>query len=628
MRETLETLFHAAKSALAQNDTRTALTLAHKAWATAPHNADCCNLVGVCAIALADGDAAERCWLQAIELAPHGLEAHFNLAQYYLARERYNEAEHFLRRIVALAPDNAKGWARLAAILASQKRTDEAVTCYRKAVEIDTSDGASHGDLGLLLGEQRQFGEAVNALRCSLALRLNDPVAHTNLGVVLAKMRRYDEAESCYRTAIRLQPSAAAAHANLALLLEAVGRLPQAEGAANTALALAPESPAINGNLGNLLLAMGRSADAEAYHRKALALAPESAVAHSNLGVLLAYMRRDNEAEQHLRLALSIDGAYQLARLNLALLLLSQGRLGEGWQLHEARYHADLPDPDAAPPTQTFPQWQGESLHGKSLLLWPEQGDGDMIQFCRYLPLLKKMGATRIDLVCRAPLVELMRTLEGVDRVAAIEESANLAFADSHDYWTLPMSLPLHCKTEVETIPAIIPYLFVPAGRHAKWDEKLPSSNGKMRIGMVWRGNPRHANDANRSLHDYALLEPLWEVQHAQFLNLQYGRQPDFPPHVTDLGAEIADFADTAAIIERLDLLITVDTAAAHVAGALGKPCWVILPALRTDWRWLRARSDSPWYPGTMRLYRQGAQEDWRAVIDRLAADLRAFCRH
>lgn len=628
MRESLETLFHAAKTALAQNDTRRALALAHQAWAMAPHNADCSNLVGVCAIAMGDGDAAQRCWLQAVELAPHGLEAHFNLAQYYLEHARYNEAEHFLRRIVALAPDNAKGWGRLAAFLASQKRTDEAITCYRKAVEIDQSDGASLGDLGLLLGGQRQFEEAVNSLRCSLALRLNDPVAHTNLGVVLAQMGRYDEAESCYRTAIELQPSTAATHANLALLLEAVGRLPEAEVAANTALALAPESPEINGNLGNLLLAMGRSSEALPYHRKALALAPDSVVAHSNLGVLLAYMRRDNEAEEYLRQALSIDGAYQLARLNLAMLLLSQGRLREGWQLHEARYHPDLPHPDATPPAHTFPQWQGESLQGKSLLLWPEQGYGDMIQFCRYLPMLKKMGAARIDLICRAPLVELMRTLDGVDRVAAIEESASVVFADSHDYWTLPMSLPLHCKTEIATIPATLPYLFVPGGRHTKWAEKLPPSDGKMRIGMVWRGNPRHANDTNRSLPDFALLEPLWEVQDAQFFNLQFGSRLDFLPHVTDLGAGIADFADTAAIIEQLDLLITVDTAAAHLAGALGKPCWVVLPALRTDWRWLQERSDSPWYPGTMRLYRQGAQEDWRAVIERLVADLRVFCRH
>ena len=542
--------FAAANTLLAGGDARGALSLAQQAWNLAPDDADCCNLVGVCAIALGDGATAERCWLQAMALNPDTVEARRNLARYYRESGRAEEAERCLRQVIALAPSDAGSHLLLAHLLAARK----------------------------------------------------DP-----------------EAAPCYRQALTLDSSLAEAWANLALLLEKEKNWAEAEAHHRHALTLAPESSEIHANLGNLLARQQRMDEAEHEYRQALALKPDSAVAHSNLGVLQADLGHDAEAEQSLRRALQLNPGYQLARHNLAMLLLTQGRLEEGWPLHEARYHPDLPEPDAPLPLLPAKQWQGESLQGKRLLVWPEQGYGDMIQFCRYLPLLKQLGAERIDLVCRKAQVTLLETLAGVDRVAALDDAA--ALIGEHDYWALPMSLPLHCGTTLATIPAHLPYLHAPVNRRAIWRERMAGTGRK--IGLVWRGNAHHANDRNRSLPDFSALYALLSVENATFFSLQPATHETLPSQVVDLGADIGDFADSAAIIEQLDLLITVDTAIAHLAGALGKPCWIMLPVHRPDWRWLRGRSDSPWYPGVVRLYRQGDGENWQAVVDRIAHNLR-----
>jgi Flp pilus assembly protein TadD len=550
-RATLEHFFGEAKGLIAAGDPRAALVRAREAWNLAPHEADCCNLVGVCAIAMGDGATAERCWLQAIALNAQTVEARLNLARYYKDSDRADEAEACLSRAIELAP--------------------------------------GHAGAHLLLGH-------------------------------LLVARQDARAAECYRKALTLDPRLAEAWANLALEAEKLAQWDEAETNHRRALALAPASPQIHANLGNLMARLHRHAEAENEYGQALTLDPTSAVVHSNLGVLQADLGRDADAEQSLRHALQLNPDYQLARYNLAMLLLTQGRLAEGWPLHEARYHPSLPSPDAPLPALPGVQWQGESLNGKSLLVWPEQGYGDMIQFCRYLPLLKRQGAARIDVVCRKGLVDLLKTLEGVDRVVALGDAETVV--GGHDYWTLPMSLPHHHGTTLDGIPAQLPYLHATPQRLAVWRERL-ALNGQ-KIGLVWRGNALHANDDRRSLPDFTILQPLLSAKNTRFFTLQTGRREHLPAHVIDLGESIADFADSAAIIEQLDLLITVDTAVAHLAGALGKPCWIMLPSYRTDWRWLRGRNDSPWYPGVVRLYRQGIGETWEAVVARIASDLRA----
>lgn len=614
--------------------------------------AELCLVAGVCAAALGDDAQAEQLWQQAIAIDPGAARAHFNLGRLYSSRKRYEEAERYCRQAIALDQNNPGAHCNLGILLARRKQHEEAEGCYRAAIALDPNDSAVHSNLGVLLATQGRDDEADRCYRQALALDPRNREAHSNLGALLAKRNHLDAAEECYRQAIDLDPRHGGAYCNLALLLIARGRLDEAEQCYRRAIELAPERAEAYTNLGLLLDEQERDEEAERLHRKALTLSPASAEIWSNLGNLLAKLQREEEAEQCYRQAIALSPAgpsafanlgallatrgreaqaeqcfrqaialaptHPLARVNLGYLLLGQGRLTEGWIHHEARYAVGLAKRATIPPELPFPQWQGEALTGRSLLLWPEQGFGDEIQLCRFVPLLKEQGASRITLVCKAPLKALMETLEGVDRVLAADPA--WTEVGLHDYWTFPLSLPLHCKTELETIPARIPYLHASSERVALWSSRL--RDRAFRVGIVWKGNEKNSNDAHRSLPSLSALKPLWSVAGVQFVSLQKGPAEDEargpPPGqpLLDLGSDIADFADTAAIVQQLDLVICVDTAVAHLTGALGKPCWVLLPAYKTDWRWLQGRDDSPWYPRIMRLFRQGNARQWDSVID------------
>jgi len=246
--------------------------------------------------------------------------------------------------------------------------------------------------------------------------------------------------------------------------------------------------------------------------------------------------------------------------------------------------------------------------------------------FVRYLPLVKAMGARHVTLICRQPVRALFEGLSGADAVVVANDAASMP---AHDYWTLLLSLPLHFATTVDSIPVPIPYLRPDADRLRAWAARLPSPG--LRIGVVWKGSPKHENDHNRSLPGLATLAPLWDVPGVRFVSLQKGQGEDeaIPPPpgqpLVHLGTDIEDFADSAAIVAQLDLVISVDTAIAHLAGALGKPGWILLPRVGTDWRWLDERTDSPWYPATARLFRQRHDDDWACTVQEIAGALRRF---
>ena len=427
-------------------------------------------------------------------------------------------------------------------------------------------------------------------------------------------------AERCYREALGLVPDFAEALANLALLRERAGALDEAEVAYRRVIALDPQGVQNRLNLAVMLADAKRFAEAEAESFEALRRAPDSAAAWSNYGVLLARLKRDAEAENAYRTAIALDPEYAKARFNLAYVLLRQGRFEEGWACLEARdwylalgrhFHC--------------PRWQGESLAGKSLLIAPEAGHGDMIQFCRYAAVLKARGAARIGVVAHPALKTLFAQLRDVD---AVFSAAQTLPASGWDFWSPPLSLPHYCATRLDIIPADIPYLSADPQKLAAWAKALDGE--KRRVGLAWKGNPRFENDADRSLPSLDVLAPLGAVPGVQFVSLQKGAGEDearHPPaglNILPLGECSDDFSDTAAIIAQLDLVISVDSAVAHLAGALGKPCWVLLPDYQTDWRWLTGREDSPWYPG-MRLFRQPAGGDWGAVVGQLVAALRAL---
>ncbi len=429
-------------------------------------------------------------------------------------------------------------------------------------------------------------------------------------------------AECCFREAIRLQPEFAQAHANLALLLEQQGRPTEAEHEYRRAIALNQHLDRTLLNLGALLTVQKRFAEAEAAYGEALKLNPGSPAPWSNLGVLLACRKEEEEAERCYRRALELDSGYSLARFNLSYLLLRQGRLEEGWLCLEARnWYASLEK------RVSSPRWQGESLKGKSLLIGFEAGHGDMIQFCRFAAILKAGGAARITLLCHPALKTLFSSLKAVDLLLSFDEELP---PEQWEFWIPPFSIPYHCRTRLDSIPAEIPYLYADRKLVERWSGELgekyePST---LRVGLVWQGNPDFENDGERSLPNLEPLEPLGGIEGVRFFSLQKGKgeaqaaeAPTTLPLV-NLGPRIADFADCAAVVMNLDLIISVDTAVAHLAGALGKECWLLLPDYMTDWRWLTGRSDSPWYPGVMRLFRQSRRGEWGPVVAELCQAL------
>jgi len=425
----------------------------------------------------------------------------------------------------------------------------------------------------------------------------------------------FSAAEACYLRALELQPWHAAARANLGYLKEQQGAAAEAEFHYRQAIALMPDHAQLHQNLGALLLKEKRFAESETAMRAAVALAEDSPSAWSQLGVLLACTHREEESEQCYRRALALEPGHARAEFNLSYLLLWQARFGEGWRMLDARWQFDR-----FPLSFDCPFWEGEPLDGKSIVLGLEAGHGDMIHFCRYAALLKERGAA-VSVVCHPALQRLFATLPGVDHVYALGET----LPGGSDYWTRPMRLPGLFGTEMSTIPAAVPYLHAEPEQVAHWRARLPQQG--LRVGLAWRGNGNFENDADRSLPSLMTLAPLAAVQ-AHFVSLQKGAgeaEALLPPagmSLHPLGSQFADFADTAAVIANLDLVISVDTAVAHLAGAMGKPCWLLLPDYRCDWRWLKDRDDTPWYPG-MRLFRQPRGGGWAPVIAQVVAALR-----
>ncbi|SDI06060.1 Tfp pilus assembly protein PilF [Paraburkholderia phenazinium] len=535
---------------------------------------------------------------------------------------RVQEAEEGYRRVLGHDPQHADALHLLGLIHARRGALSAAEALIQQATGI--SDSAVFlTNLGDVLVQLGRLAEAETAFRRAIELTQDYVLAHYNLGVLFMRTERREEAECAFRRALALDPSSNDTLNNLGLLLGGMGRFDEAETAYRRATANDPGYLLAHYNLGLQLLRAGRFGEAEQAFRHALEIDKRHADAQNNLGTTLRELDRYDEAEMMYRTVLQQHPEFADARWNLAVLLLGQGRYAEGWQHAEARYHprrtANVPGPDPG-----YPQWQGEPLAGRSLVIWHEQGLGDVIQFARYAPLLKARGLRRLTLLCPAPLKALTETLEGVDEVVC-----HTGAVGPHDFWSLIMSLPLHFGTTTESIPARLPYLHALPDLVGYWRTRLPAHG--LKVGLVWKGATVHQHDADRSLPSLRSLAPLWTVPGVTFVSLQKGQGEDEPASlsadlpIVSAGSSIHDLADTAALISQLDLVISVDTAVAHLTGALGKPCWLLLHKQWTDWRWMHERTDSPWYPRVMGLYRQSAPGDWAEVIERVAVSLDQF---
>ena len=448
------------------------------------------------------------------------------------------------------------------------------------------------------------------------------------LGVQQQRAGQTQAALASFRLALAEQPDLAEAWSNLGMLLEDTQQWDEAAASYQQALRHAPDLFAACLNLATLQAQRREFAEAEASYRRAIQLRPQAPAVWSNLGAMLTCMRREDDAQACLSHALQLDPAYDKARFNLGYLLMRQGRWREGWLCNESRaFPAELQH------KLGITRWMGEPFQGRTVLIAPDAAHGDLIHMVRYVPVLKALGAGRIGLWGQPALKRLLQQVAGLDAYFAFDEPFAPA---AWDCWVPLMSLPFLCGTTLDTIPANLPYLRADPVRVAARAAQgmAPDAAGAagaspaLRVGLVWRGNPEHENDAQRSLPSLATLAPLWRVPGVRFFSLQSGagsEQALTPPPNQPLAAlaePLGDFAETAAVMANLDLLIGVDTSMVHLAGALGKPVWVLLSDYKTDWRWMNERTDSPWYPEVMRLFRQDASGQWAPVIEQVAQAL------
>ena len=427
-----------------------------------------------------------------------------------------------------------------------------------------------------------------------------------------------EESIAAYRKAIALKPDYAEAYCDLGAVLGSKGHLEEAIAAYRQATALKPDFPEAYDNLGNALIKIGHLDEAISVFQRAVALKPDYAEAHCNLGVGLREVGLLDQAIVAFRQAIALKSDLAEAHRNLALALLAQGEWLEGWEANEWRWKCK----DFTSPNRNFaqPQWSGQPLKGRTLLLHAEQGFGDVIQLVRYLPLVARHGGN-IILECHPELKRLLQPNVAGCRV--VEKGQLLPDFDLY----LPlMSLPRIFRTTLENIPGNVPYLHADAHTAQFWKSRIAGYPPTLNVGLAWAGRPSHLNDRNRSIA-LASLGPLAQVPGIRVVSLQkgeaaaYARKVPTGMELIDWSEELNDFADTAALIANLDLVIAVDTAVVHLAGAMGKPVWVLLPYV-PDWRWLLERKDSPWYP-TMRLFRQKSLGDWADVIERTCANTR-----
>lgn len=595
----------------------------------------------------------------------------------------HEEAVAAYDSLLAVAPTFVDGWCRRSAILRRLWRVQEALASCDRALAIDSTSCEALKERGQVLYDLGRHEDAIRDYGQALSIAPGDAGVLFLRGVALLNLERLEPALASFNEAIAGSPSFTEALYNSAVILERLDRFEEALARCERVIALDPHHAKAFANRGNALQSLGRNAAALASYTRALELEPDTIevlcnqvnalrrldrrdealqvcqralvldrdyvpawfgrgrvlqglhryeealasfehvlektpvdeVAHFQRGNVLTTLRRHEEAKGAFVQAIEIDPDYIQAHCNLAFLCLSVADFRNGWEEYEWRWR----DPQMFGVLRKFeqPRWMGtEPLAGKTILLYSEQGLGDTLQFCRYVPLVKALGAT-VVLEAQVELKPLLATLAGVDEF--VRQGAPLPPFDLH----CPLlSLPRAFRTELSTIPCDVPYLQANPVLVAKWRTRLGTST-RPRIGLVWSGNPKHPNDRNRSMSFSELLPLLTDA--FEWVSLQkVVRDEDrvalASSTVRHFGDEIADFADTAALLETMDGVLSVDTSVAHLAGALGRPLWVMLPHT-PDFRWLLDREDNPWYPQA-RLFRQTQGGDWTAVFEQLAAAL------
>jgi tetratricopeptide (TPR) repeat protein len=553
-----------------------------------PDNADVLHLIGIIFFEQGNYEMAITHIKKSIRLNKENADAYYNLGNAYVGKGLFDEALPCYLETIRLNPGIADAYINIGNIHREKKQTDKAMAYYKEAVKTDPSLPDASNNLGNILIEKGRLDEAIECFQMVTHKHPGFAPAFFNLGRAFQIKSQFDDAVLNYREAVKLNPSDAETY----------------------------------NNLGTALYEKGEIAEAVKCYRKAMELKEDLDTAHCNLGITLHQQGYFDEALLSYRKALLINPELADAHLNMSYILLSRCNFKDGWKEFEWRWKTgEFISQQRALPK---PAWDGSDIAGKTILLTSEQGFGDVIQFVRYAPLLAGRGA-KVIVECLKEMNSLLQTVEGIHQI--IVKGKTLPDFDIH----CPLlSLPYLFNTTPETIPANIPYLHAGNDLLQIWREKFQPNNDKHRIGIAWAGNPRHSNDRNRSCQPEIFL-PLTENKAVSLFSLQkdsYTVQSDNvikKMGMIDYTNEINDFSDTAAFIMNLDLVISVDTAVAHLAGALGKPVWLLLPFV-PDWRWMLDREDSPWYP-TMKLFRQPQPCDWGSIIHLITENINNILR-
>jgi tetratricopeptide (TPR) repeat protein len=558
---------------------------------------------------------AQLCCEQALAVDSNCADALHLMGQLSFHARQYDHSVEWIARALRQNP-KAEYLASLGDALQKQGRLEEALKAFDKAVQLRADDAELWKKLGTVLMELARSDEAVLSLQQALKLDPRHVEAANILGLLYFRLGRFQEGLECFSLSIDVQPKQAAALHMRAIVLERLKRFDEALADNIRSDELDPNNPETMNNLGHALQCLGRHEEALGWFDRALSRRPDFVEALGNKALALIQFHRFDEAFACYEKSRSLDPGNALTEWNHAFLQMLTGNFEAGWLGRESRWRTSLGMRD---PKFSQPLWLGDSpLDGRTILLYADEGIGDSIQFARYVPMVAARGA-RIILALADPACALLADLPGVSH--CLPKSASLPAFDLH----CPMSsLPLAFKTTLESIPSTNSYLPRPADDLVReWENRL-GSRERLRVGLVWAGNPGHTNDHNRSISLEAFSRIL-DVD-AAFFSLQKDlRAADKAvlveyPEIVDLTRHLSDFAQTAAMVSCLDLVISVDTSVAHLAGALGRPTWILLPYV-PDYRWLLDRNDSPWYP-TVRLFRQTETRDYTSVLDRVRSAL------
>lgn len=561
-------------------------------------------------------DVANQIYQQVLSQEPRHFDA-LHLSGVIRAQQgKPAEAEAIIARALELNPSHASAWSNRANSLQELGRHDEALICYDRAIALNPNYAEAYRNRGDCRWAKDQHEAAAADYEKSLQIDPGFINGWLKWADMNKKLMRWPLAREGYQRYINENPANWMAHFNLGFTCIQLNDADGAETAFRIVLQHQPNHADAHGNLGIALQKKQRLAEALERYETAIRLNPNHADAFSNRGLLLQELNRPAEAMACYNRALEIKPDFANAWWNKSLSLLLAGDFENGWPLYEWRWRSVQLATDR--PWAT-PRWDGQAdLTGKTVLLFAEQGFGDTIQFIRYALDIKARGAARVVVEVQAPLAKLMARMPGLDGI--VIQGAGMV---AHDIQCPLMSLPGLLQTRLHNIPAPMPYLKVDPALRRVWQNRLGAKTGKPRIGIAWSGRSTHNNDHNRSLPLARMLPHL--ADRFEWISLQKEvREADQPvlasAGIRSFAEHLNDFADTAALVEQLDLVISVDTSVVHLAGALGKPVWVMLPEI-PDWRWLMDREDTPWYP-TVRLYRQGADKNYDPVLQRISTDL------